>query len=147
MFYNNYKVRNLIIDLVVGKHAAEQIDLRWCVSRCESLSSSLSSVFLVVTHGFGHYNVTQVGTQTDCSTHGSELIWNSLMSCSGPVAVATSLERHDELRDETANWLLFNSYQLNATRNWLCGTHMIRFGFLVLLQFWINFQNIVDDFI
>jgi hypothetical protein len=31
-----------------GEHAAEQIDLRWCASRCQSLSSSSSSsVFLV----------------------------------------------------------------------------------------------------
>jgi hypothetical protein len=34
--------------------------------------------------------VTLDGTQTDCSTHGSELTWNSLMSCSGPIEMIIS---------------------------------------------------------
>ena len=70
-----------------------------CLKRClwsRGLSMSPSSVFFIVTDGFVHGHVTPVGTQTGYSTHGSELTWNSLMSCSGPVAVATSLERHDE---------------------------------------------------
>ena len=30
-----------------------------------------------------------------------------------------------------ADWSLLNAYKLNATRIWLCGSHMIRFGFPV----------------